>query len=244
MLLTVSLLVSANVLAGWDADGLAAALDASSRPDSDRARDVGRHPAEIVAFMGVAEGDTVIDLMAGSGYYTEVFSVAVGANGQVYAQNPQWMLEFMKGVVDRAMTDRLADNRLPNVRRVDGDPAAGGIATGSVDAAFTALNLHDVYYDYGEEATLKMLAEVHSLLKPGGHLLVIDHNGPGSLDDTSLKQLHRMPEAEMRALLAKSDFTLVADSDLLRNSGDDMTKMVFAKGVRGATDRYVLLLEK
>jgi len=228
----------------WTSEDLSAALGSGSRSEADVARDGGRKPAEVVVFAGVEPGITVLDVMAGSGYYSEIFSIAVGPEGKVYAQNPQWMLEFMKGVVDRAISERLKDDRLPNVSRIDGDIDAGGLADNSVDVAFTALNFHDVYYDYGEAAALAVLADVHRVLKPGGLLLIIDHNGPDNLDGEQLKQLHRMPEALTKEVVAKTDFEAAAESDLLRNPDDDLTKIVFAKGARGATDRYVLLYRK
>jgi len=230
--------------ANLSSEDIAATLSSAERSDSDAVRDAGRKPSEVLAFAGVQSGDVVLDLMAGSGYYTEIFSIVVGSEGKVYAQNPDWMLQFMKGVVDKAITERLADNRLANVQRVDGALETSGIPEGSVDIAFTALNFHDVYYDYGEAVTLELLAEVARLLKPEGKMLLIDHNGAEGVGDETLAKLHRMPEALMKQLIAKSDLKIVAESDLLANPEDDLTQMVFAKGLRGATDRYVLLLQK
>jgi len=64
---------------------------------------------------------TVMDLLASGGWYTEVLSVAVGPEGTVYAQNPPMLLGFNDNAYDKAITARLADNRLPNVIRLDRD---------------------------------------------------------------------------------------------------------------------------
>ena len=37
--------------------------------------------------MGVKAGDTVLDVIAMGGWYTEVLSYAVGKNGKIYMQN-------------------------------------------------------------------------------------------------------------------------------------------------------------
>jgi len=238
LLLAVNPLVAAEVLTAAEVTEL---LQSDARSESDKVRDAGRKPARIVEFMGVAPGMTVLDLMAGSGYYTEVFSLTVGSEGRVYAQNPPWMLEFMKGVVDRAITERLADNRLANVTRLDGELNMVGIAPESVDAAFSALNFHDVYYDAGEAAALELLQQLHGQLKPGGAFLLIDHAGNDGQDN---KALHRIPEDIVLRLAVEAGFTIEAEGAMLRNAEDDRSKMVFAKGLRGNTDRFALLLRK
>ncbi|MDE0008899.1 MAG: hypothetical protein OXS50_11530 [Gammaproteobacteria bacterium] len=87
---------------------LAEELAAPSRSEEDRARDAGRRPAEVIAFLGIEPGMTIMDLVASGGWYTEVLSIAVGDGGTVYAQNPPMMLAFRDGYYDKAITARLA----------------------------------------------------------------------------------------------------------------------------------------
>lgn len=217
-----------------------ARLDAGSRPETDRARDAGRRPAEVVAFLGIEPGMTVVDLIAAGGYYTEVLSWAVGPEGRVYAQNSRFTLELREGVNDRAMTERLAADRLSNVERLDREFGALGLAPGSVDAAITALNFHDVYNASGPEAADALLAVVFAFLKPGGVLGIVDHAG-GVGDDAAL---HRIDEALVVASAQRAGFAVEATSAVLRHPEDDRTRNVFAEGLRGATDRFVLRLRK
>ena len=67
-------------LATVDASGpdLRALLASEDRAESDRARDEGRRPADVVEFLGFENGMRVIDVIAAGGYYTEVLSLAVG----------------------------------------------------------------------------------------------------------------------------------------------------------------------
>ena len=132
------------------AQALAAALANANRSAEDTARDAGRKPAEVLAFAGVKPGMTVMDVMAASGWYTEVLSAAVGPEGVVYAENPRWLLNAMNGAPDKALTERLDAGRLINVVRADADLEDGLIPAGSVDVALTALNYHDTYYMSGE----------------------------------------------------------------------------------------------
>lgn len=222
---------------------LAADLASGERPQADKDRDAGRKPADVLAFVGIEPGMTVVDLVAAGGYYTEVLSAAVGQDGKVYAQNPPIVLKFRDGANDKSMTARLAGDRLPNVERVDRNLAESGLEPGSIDAAFTALNFHDIYNneDGGPAAAAAFLADTYALLKPGGVMGIVDHQGAEGADNASL---HRVPESVVLALVEASPFELEASGDLLRNPDDDHSKNVFDPGIRGHTDRFVLRLRK
>lgn len=238
-------------LAGWIAllpsayaaelgpDQMTELLNNPGRSDADKARDEARKPAEIIAFAGIQPGMAVVDLMAASGWYTEVLSLAVGAEGRVYAQNPAFMLEFRDGFNDKALSTRLAGDRLPNVTRIDASLADAGIEKGSVDIAFTALNFHDTYYMAGEKAAADLLAQIHAVLKPRGCLLLIDHNGSPNQDNA---KLHRIPRQIVVDMAAAAGLELAADGDMLAHPEDDGTQMVFMQSIRGKTDRFVLKL--
>ena len=219
---------------------LAEQLAASGRSDEDKARDAARRPAEVLDFLGIGAGMTVMDLLASGGWYTEVLSVAVGPEGTVYAQNPPMLLGFNDNAYDKAITARLADNRLPNVIRVDRDEGETGLEPGSLDAALTALNLHDRHNFGSDEDVAILLAAVRDLLKPGGVLGVIDHYGDPDRDNT---QLHRLNVATALPIIEAAGFE-IESSDLLRNPDDDRTIMVFDPAIRGKTDRVLYKLTK
>jgi predicted methyltransferase len=221
--------------------GLSEALAGEGRAAEDRARDAGRKPAEVIAFLAIEPGMRVVDVIAAGGYYTEVLSLAVGPDGRVYAQNPEAVLKFRDGANDKALTARLAGKRLANVERVDRPLGETDIEPGSVDAAITALNFHDIYNGRGSEATAAFLADVLRLLKPGGVFGVIDHAGDAGADN---KELHRIEESRVIAAVEAAGFEIDAHSDLLRNPSDDHSKNVFDAEVRGHTDRFLLRLRK
>ncbi len=239
LILVFALPVSAH--AADSTDGLAAALAAGDRSDAEKQRDAGRKPAEVVAFLAIVPGMTVVDLLAAGGYYTEVLSVAVGAKGKVYAQNPPRLLQMREGAADKALTARLEGGRLSNVERLDLDLAEIALAPNSVDAAITALNFHDIYNGSGVEAVAGFLNKVYSILKPGGVLGIIDHHGN---EDADNKDLHRIHESLVLAAIEASPFELDASIDMLRNPDDDHTLNVFDESIRGKTDRFVLRLRK
>lgn len=225
----------------WTPETLTAALARAGRPETDTARDAGRKPAEVVAFLQIGPGMTVIDLIAASGYYTEVLATAVGSKGKVYAQNNAYVLRMSDGANEKAISERLADARLPNVERLDREMQELGLETGSIDAAMTALNFHDIVNGRGAEATAGFLATVHGFLKPGGVLGLIDHDGDAGQDNESL---HRIPKADVVKFVEAAGFVVEGDGAMLRNPADDHTKNVFDPSIRGSTDRFVLRLRK
>jgi predicted methyltransferase len=220
----------------WTTADLTAALNSPTRAQADRDRDADRKPAELMNFFGVARGMTALDLIASGGYTTEVLAVAVGPTGKVYSQNPPAFLKFNSGAYDKALSTRLAGNRLANVVRVDADlPAAGTVPPGSVDVAITALNLHDIY-NRDAAAAGKFLQDVFSMLKPGGVLGVIDHVGVAGGDNM---KLHRMQKSDAIAAAKGAGFTVEAESNLLAHAGDDHTKGPFDPALRGKTDQCI-----
>jgi predicted methyltransferase len=223
------------------AERVADAPENASRSPEDMARDAARKPAEVLAFLGVEPGMTVLDQFASAGWYTEVLSSAVGPEGRVIAQNAPRMLEMREGANEKAISARLADGRLANVERLNADLGELGLEPESLDMAFTALNFHDYYYLMSPEMAANALAEIYAALKPGGVLGLVDHAGAPDGDNA---KLHRIDPQIARDMAADAGFILEAESDLLGHPEDDLTLMVFDPTIRGKTDRFVLRLRK
>ena len=222
-------------------NALTAALASADRPAEDKARDADRKPAELMEFFGVKPGMTTVDIIALGGYVTEVLSVAVGPNGKVYAQNPPIALQLRDGMYAKQITERLADNRLKNVVRVDADlPASSQIPPGSVDVAITAMNYHDVRNRNPGDG-VKFLQAISTMLKPGGVLGVTDHVGNDGADNA---QLHRIPKHFLLEDAKAAGFAVDGESDILAHAADDHSKMVFDPTLRGKTDQFVVRLRK
>lgn len=220
---------------------LATRLATSNRPEADKARDSSRKPADVIAFLGIEPGMSVVDVIAAGGWYTEVLAIAVGPDGAVVAQNPDAVLQMRDGANDKALTERLANNRLPNVTRLDKNFQDLSAADGQFDAAITALNFHDIYNGSGPEAAVSVLQTIKSMLKPGGVFGIIDHAGNEGADNASL---HRIEKQRAIETAEAAGFIVEAESDLLANPDDDRTQGVFAEGLRGNTDRFILKLRK
>src|SRR4051794_3848290 len=116
------------------------ALASPDRPAADKTRDDARKPIETVQFAGIKTGQTVLEVIAAGGWFTEVLSAAVGPTGKVYAQNPM----FFTTRPGFAEAEKARNDRLKNVTPIHGDLPDPNL-TGKADVALTALNLHDIY---------------------------------------------------------------------------------------------------
>jgi len=222
---------------------IAAAVDSADRPDADRKLDAARRPKEMLAFFGVAPGMKLIDLFAGGGWYTELEARVAGPKGEVYSQNPP---EFLAKYSDKAISERLAGNRLPTVRRWDRSLDALELPK----AHFNGAIANDVFHDFFwlSKDVDGVVKQVYDALEPGGFFAIVDHAAPaGTGDSFALDRAgqHRIEEAFVIAQLQRAGFKLEAKSDLLRNPDDDRTKAFFAPEMKGKiTDKFALLFRK
>ena len=54
-----------------------------------------------------------------------------------------------------------------------------------------------------------------------------------------MQELHRIDPGFVRQQIERAGFQLTDSSDILSNPADDRSTLVFAKDVRGKTDRFV-----
>lgn len=210
------------------------ALASPARPAEDKERDAVRKPIETVQFLGIETGQTVIDVIAAGGWFTEVLSAAVGPTGKVLAQNPDFFVQ-REGFV---ANEKVRNDRLGNVQAVHGELAANNIK--GADAAITALNLHDLYNGQNGEAVAVAFAKgVFDALKPGGVFGVIDHVGIAGQNNA---QFHRLQLAQAKDVLTKAGFIVEAESNILANPADDHTKGV--RDMARHTDQFLIRARK
>lgn len=219
----------------------AAIAEIPGRIAEDVSRDAGRKPAEVLSFLGVRRGMTVMDVFAANGWYSEVLSAAVGPTGRVIIQNPPAMLELRDGMYGKGLAARLLSGRLTNVTRLDRNMGELELDAETLDFALTALNFHDMVYLMSPESAAGALSIIHLHLKPGGVLGIIDHIGAPAADNA---QLHRIDPQIIRDMAEAAGFVLEAESGILHNHNDDLTQVVFAPGIQGRTHRAVMRFRK
>lgn len=222
------------------------AIDAPARLASDKAHDAARKPTQVLAFFGIHQGQKILDMYSGGGYFDEIFARLVGPKGAVYAHNNKAELSFAK----KALDERDYAHRLPNVHLLMAENNHLSLAPASFDVVWYSQSYHDIVLDEPKDGWEKLdgtalRKELFKVLKPGGMLAIIDHRAiTGSDPVESGQKLHRIDPAVVKRELEAAGFMLEKSSDLLANTTDDHTKTVFDPAIRGHTDQFIMLFRK
>ncbi|MBI3478912.1 MAG: class I SAM-dependent methyltransferase [Nitrosomonadales bacterium] len=208
------------------------AIASPIRTDDDRAADAKRKPLEFLEFADVRPGMRALDVVAGGGYTAQLLALVVGKNGMVWAQSAESSKVLMKRV-SSGHQDNLKAVALPFENPV---PEA---AT-NLDLITIIMNYHDIAYMPVDRA--KMNARLFAALKPGGHLVVLDHSAKAGSGIADIKTLHRIDEKVVIDEMQQAGFKLEKESDFLRNPGDPRDQAFFNTTIQ--TDKFALRFVK
>lgn len=238
--LTASLLFLAAAGAQAAPANIAAAVADPARPAADTQRDADRKPAAMLEFAGVKSGATVVDLIPGGGYFTRLFSAAVGPNGKVIA------------VATAKPADAPADapDRSAAARAIAADPHYANVTVNQlrlkefslappVDLIWTSQNYHDVH-NVKDLDVVAFDKAVFAALKPGGVFIVLDHSAEKGSGFRDTGTLHRIDEEAVKKEVESAGFKFAGESNALRNKADPRTAAVFDAGIKGHTDQFIL----
>ena len=200
---------------------LAPILAAPYRSAANVVRDTHRHPLDTLAFFGIKEDSTVVEILPGSGgYYMEILAPYLKQRGRYVAAGrdeaaaPQYLADHQKLLARLTAEPALYDKVLVTKFNADRHEIA---APGTADFVLTFRNLHN-WIDRGElDGALRAF---HQALKPGGVLGVVDHRGR-----TDLTQEAQMKNGYVRqdyavALIEKAGFRLIGSSEVNANTKD------------------------
>ena len=222
------------------AAAVSAAIADPSRPAEDVERDATRHPFELLAFTDVEPGDVVVDWVPGGGYFTRLFSGAVGEGGKVYT----WAQSEFAEAHDIGKTAQALATERKNVEAViDSFKAYGAIA--NADIVWTAQNYHDLYADFmGHPDVAAFNKQVFAMLKPGGVYVIVDHVAAAGAPPETGNTLHRIDPALVKKEVEAAGFVFEGESKVLANPEDAHDLMVFDEKIRGKTDQFVYKFRK
>jgi len=221
----------------------AAIVQAPDRSPEDRALDPGRHPEQFLVFLDLPVNAHVAELGAGGGYTTELLARLLCPEGQIFAQNPRWVLERF---AERPLSERLKKPVMNCVARIDrefDDPLSPDV--GPLDAVISPFFYHDTVWTKVDRD--RMNHSVFAALRPGGAYFVLDSSAlPGS-GESAAETLHRIDEDLVRKEVIRAGFTFESASGFLRNPDDDRTWNSSPRQAgtrRGTSDRFALKFVK
>lgn len=133
-------------------------------------------PASNVAKLGISHGMKVVDLGAGSGFYTFEAAKLVGPSGRVYS------VDVVKELLERIRSVG-ATNGLRNIEVVWGNcEKIGGTKLG--EAVADRVIASNILFQV--EKPDEFVLEIKRILKPGGKVLIIDWSELSALSPANL----------------------------------------------------------
>ena len=203
------------------AETFAPLVAATQRGPRNVARDVYRHPAQTLAFLGIRADSTVVEILPGSsGYYMEILAPYLREKGLYIAANrdaaapPQYLADHRKLLARLAAEPQFYDKVVVTQFNADLHEIA---PEGRADFVLTFRNLHN-WMERGElDGALRAF---HRALKPGGVLGVVDHRGRTDLPQSAqTKNGYVRQDAAIEAI-ERAGFRLAGTSEVNANPRD------------------------
>jgi len=166
----------------------------------DPARDAWQKPRELVAALGLARGNIVADLGAGTGYLSRRLAAAVGPEGTVLA------VETEPNLVVH-LRERAEREKTPNVVPVLASATEPRLPVGLVDLILVV----DTYHHVDDRRTY--FRALRRFLRPDGRVAIVDWQkrelpvGP-AMD-------HKLPREQVLDEMQASGFRLAAEHTML-----------------------------
>ena len=167
-------------------------------------------PASNLAKLGLIEGMKVVDIGAGSGFYSIEAIKKIGGSGRVYA------VDVQKDLLERLRSVAVSQG-IRNIEVVWGNAEKIG-GTKLREAIADRVIASNVLFQI--EKPDEFCLEMKRILKLGGKILIIDWSEMSSLSPKNL-----FSETKARALFEKNGFTL----DTSFNAGDHHYGLVFIR---------------
>lgn len=210
-------------------------VDSADRSAADKARDVGRKPAQVFTLAGIKPGDKVIEIGAFGQYDTSIMANIVGPEGRIYMYD----LDYQKARQEAPTKAFVAAH--PNTFHVFGKFDELSFPK-DVDLVVIDMYYHDLGLNNVNQTVFNK--QMYDALRPGGRVLIVDHNARPGSGRTDTPKIHRIDPSLIVSEMEQAGFKLAVNSTIFVNAADDKTKMVFAPGERGSTDRSLFVFEK
>lgn len=198
-------------------------LAGPQRDPANVARDVYRHPKQVLEFFGVKPDSTVVEVWPSGGWWVEILGPYLHDNGVYYAAGvvttaPDTTEGQLKS--QRALADKLAGNPLYDhvVLTELGVPGRTVMAPpGHVDFVLTFRNVHNwLAGGYAQD----MFNAFANVLKPGGVLGVVEHRAKPGTTIEQMKKTGYMTEAYVIGLAKQAGLVLDGQSQVNANPKD------------------------
>jgi len=205
-----------------DAARLQALITGEHRSAANIARNAARHPVETLQFFGLASGQTVIEILPGGGWYTEIIAPFLKGNGVYYAAHfsPRSEIGYQPPMLETYQAMLAANPELYGETRLTHlyPPSETQIAPpGSADLAMSFRNVHN-WIMFGTQK--EHFAAFYAALKPGGILGIVEHRAPEGSSMEVMETTGYVTQDYVIELATQAGFELVATSEINANPLD------------------------
>src|SRR5204862_754063 len=146
-------------------------------------RDDQEIPSIVLDALRLRGGETVVDLGAGSGYFTFRIAPRVGRAGKVLAVEIQD--EMVQTIRQRAQALKVT-----NVEAVKGSETDPNLPARAVDLVLMVDVYHELAYPF------EVMTKIRGALKPGGRIVFVEYRKEDP--NVPIKEVHKMSEAQVK----------------------------------------------
>ncbi len=218
-------------------DALQKAIAGPQRTPAFAKRDPYRHPLQALEFFGMRPDMTVVEVLPGGGWYTEILAPFLHDQGHLIEATPPVSsgnpFSHKMAVKYKAKLDADAAVYGRVTMEAFEPPSYLGLgAPDSVDMIVTFRNIHDFMYanvhgDVSDAIALRFFRSAYRALKPGGILGVVAHRAPASMPITKSFKLGRLPQGYVVSLAERAGFRLAGASEINATPKDPGTVPVW-----------------
>ncbi len=219
--------------ASGDDTSLKAAIAGPQRTPANVKRDVYRHPLETLDFLDVRPNQTVVEVLPGGGWYTEILAPLLKERGRLIEAAP----------TGSSSNPHFRQMAAAYAAKLASDPDVYGKVVwtpfeppeyvplgppGSADRVVTFRNVHDFIYfnihgEVADDILQRFFRSAYEVLKPGGSLGVSDHRARNGQPVADTIKMGRVPEDYLVQQARIAGFELSGRSEVNANPRDDGT---------------------
>jgi ubiquinone/menaquinone biosynthesis C-methylase UbiE len=163
-------------------------------------RDHWQRPSEVIQSLNLKNGDSVVDLGCGSGYFSLKLSETVGQNGKVVAEDIRLLsLTFL--------LMRTIRKGKHNISVHLGDVDDPRLRPGSVNAVL----ISNTYHEF--TAARSILDHVRQSMVSGGRIVIVDRSPKGQQEQVASLQEHEISSEQVETDLRQASFQIDTRTD-------------------------------